>query len=230
MGPSGGYPLVRDARPERIVREVERSLARLRTDVIDLYYLHRVDEKVAFDEQWAAMASLVQAGKVRAIGLSEVDVPVLERASEIHPVAAVQSELSLWTRDALDDVVPLCHDQGAAFVPYAPLGRGYLTGTLADASFGSADVRATNPRFTRRALHGNVAIVEVVRRVGQRLDATPAQVALAWVLAQGAHLFPIPGTKRVTYLEENVAAGTLRLSDADLAELDAIPQAVGTRY
>ena len=230
VGPNGGYPLVRDARPERIVREVEGSLRRLRLETIDLYYLHRVDERVPFEEQWGALASLAKAGKVRAIGLSEVSVQQLEDASRIHSVAALQSELSLWTREALADVVPWCAENGVAFVPFSPLGRGYLTGTVTTASYEELDFRATNPRFTQEALDANRAIVDVVQRVATRIGATPAQVALAWVLAQGEHVLPIPGTKRLRYLEENVAAADLRLEPADLAELDRIPASVAPRY
>ena len=230
VGPNGGYPLVRDARPERIVREVDGSLRRLRTDVIDLYYLHRIDPDVPFEEQWGAMASLVQAGKVRAIGLSEVTRDELDRASAIHPVAALQSELSLWTREPLDDVVPWCHENGAAFVPYAPLGRGYLTGAVTDPGFDATDFRATNPRFTPEAIEANRGIVEVVRGVAERHRATPAQVAIAWVLGRGEHVIPIPGTKRLRYLEENLTASTLELSPEDLAELDSAPASVTPRY
>jgi aryl-alcohol dehydrogenase-like predicted oxidoreductase len=230
VGPNGGYPLLRDGRPARILAEVDGSLRRLRTDVIDLYYLHRIDEKVPFDDQWGAMVSLVDAGKVRALGLSEAGIEELERAQATHPVAALQSELSLWTRDPLDEVLPWCRDHGVAFVPFSPLGRGYLTGTLTGASFEGLDFRATNPRFTPEALEANTAIVDVARRVGERLGATRAQVALAWCLAQGDHVLPIPGTKRIRYVEENVAAASLVLTPQDLAELDDVPQALGSRY
>jgi aryl-alcohol dehydrogenase-like predicted oxidoreductase len=230
VGPNGGYPLERDARPERIVREVEGSLRRLRTDAIDLYYLHRVDEEVPFEDQWGAMASLVVAGTVRAIGLSEVTVEQLEAAAAIHPVAALQSELSLWTRDPIGGTLDWCATNGAAFVPFAPLGRGYLTGALTTASFEATDFRTTNPRFTQDALDANARIVEIVRGVAARLGATPAQVAIAWCLAQGEHVLPIPGTKRVRYLEENVGADDVRLSAEDLAELDALPPASTPRY
>jgi len=233
VGPNGGYPLVYDARPERIVREVEGSLRRLRTDVIDLYYLHRVDEKVPFEEQWGALASLVQAGKVHAIGLSEVSVERLEIADAIHPVAALQSELSLWTREALDDVVPWCASHGVAFVPFSPLGRGYLTGTVTTAAYQELDFRATNPRFTQESLDANRAIVDVVRGVAERLGATPAQAALAWVLAQGEHVLPIPGTKRRAYLEQNCAAVDLKLAKDEIEALSkAFPlnATAGTRY
>jgi aryl-alcohol dehydrogenase-like predicted oxidoreductase len=229
-GPTGGYPLARDARPERAADAVRASLERLRTDVIDLYYLHRVDDHVPLEESWGAMAALVEQGLVRAIGLSEVGVDELERAHAIHPVAAVQSELSLWTRDALDEVVPWCANHGAAFVPFSPLGRGFLTGTITHGGFDARDFRASNPRFTDEAIASNQAIVRVVRRVAERHEATPAQVALAWTLAQGAHVLPIPGTKRVRYLEENVAATELALTDDDLADLDAAPPASAPRY
>jgi aryl-alcohol dehydrogenase-like predicted oxidoreductase len=176
------------------------------------------------------MSGLVRAGKVRALGLSEVNVDELERAHAIHPVSAVQSELSLWTRDALPEIVPWCAANGAAFVPFAPLGRGFLTGAITAASFEDADFRAQNPRFTPEAIAANLAIVERVRAVAERHDATPAQVALGWVLARGDHVIPIPGTKRVTYLEENVGAAALRLTSDDLAELETLPAAFGSRY
>lgn len=230
VGPSGGYPLSRDARPERAAQAARASLERLRTDMIDLYYLHRVDEHVPLEESWGAMASLVEEGLVGAIGLSEVGVDELERAHAIHPVAAVQSELSLWTRDALEEVVPWCASHGAAFVPFSPLGRGFLTGAITRGGFDPRDFRASNPRFTDEAIASNQAIVRVVRRVAERHDATPAQVALAWTLAQGPHVLPIPGTKRARFLEENVAASGLALTDDDLAELDGAPPASAPRY
>jgi aryl-alcohol dehydrogenase-like predicted oxidoreductase len=230
VGPNGGYPLDRDARPERIVAEAEGSLRRLRTDAIDLYYLHRIDEAVPFEDQWGAMASLVERGTVRSIGLSEASVEQLDVANAIHPVSALQSELSLWTRDAIGGTLAWCERHGAAFVPFSPLGRGYLTGTLTSASFETQDFRATNPRFTREAIDANVVIVDAIRAVAARLGATAAQVAIAWCLAQGDHVLPIPGTKRRAYLEENVAAASLRLSPDDLAELDALPPASAPRY
>lgn len=230
VGPSGGYPLSRDARPERIVEQVHGSLQRLRIDTIDLYYLHRVDEVVPLEESWGAMSSLVDAGHVRALGLSEVGIDELDRAHAIYPVAAVQSELSLWTRDALDEVVPWCAEHGAAFVPFSPLGRGFLTGTITEARFEVGDFRSSNPRFTDEAIAANQRIVTVVREVAERHGATPAQVALAWTLAQGDHVLPIPGTKRIRYLEENVTAAAITLSDEDLAALDAVPTPSAPRY
>jgi aryl-alcohol dehydrogenase-like predicted oxidoreductase len=213
------------------VREaIDASLRRLRTDHVDLYQLHRVDPDVPLEETWGAMAETVAAGKARAIGMSEVSVAELERAQAIHPVASVQSEASLWTRDAFAEVVPWCAAHGAAFLPFAPLGRGFLTGALAPRSFGPGDFRKNNPRFQRDAMDANEALVERVRAVAGRHASTPAQVALAWLLAQGDHIVPIPGTRRAERLEENAAAADLRLTAEDLAELDALPDAVGSRY
>jgi aryl-alcohol dehydrogenase-like predicted oxidoreductase len=224
------YVLRKDGRPEHVLEAVDGSLRRLGTDFIDLYQLHRVDPEVPLEETWGALASLVQAGKVGAIGLSEVTVSELERAHAIHPVASVQSEGSLWTRDAFAEVVPWCAAHGAAFLPFAPLGRGFLTGALTPQRFPSGDFRKNNPRFQPEAMDANLALVETVKAVAARHDATPAQVALAWLLAQGDHVTPIPGTKRRSRLEENAAAATLHLSAEDLADLDALPAAVGSRY
>jgi aryl-alcohol dehydrogenase-like predicted oxidoreductase len=230
VGPSGGYPLDHDARPEHIADALDTSLRRLGVDYIDLYYLHRIDPDVPLEESWGVMAALVTAGKTVALGLSEVDVQQLERADAIHPVAAVQSELSLWTRDALPEVVPWCEEHGRAFVPFSPLGRGFLTGAITDASFDAADFRSRNPRFTPEAVEANKVVLERVTAIARRLGATPAQVAIAWSLAQGEHVIPIPGTKRIRYLRENCAAGALALSPEDLTDLDGLPEATGSRY
>jgi aryl-alcohol dehydrogenase-like predicted oxidoreductase len=225
------YDIRRNGSPAHIRAACDASLERLGTDVIDLWYLHRVDENVPVEESVGAMAEQVAAGKVRALGLSEVDVPILERAMRVHPIAAVQSELSLWTRDPLEEVLPWCKEHDVAFVPFAPLGRGFLTGRIgADDRFDSSDFRGRNPRFSAEALAANQALADRVRAVADRLGAAPGQVALAWVLAQGDQVLPIPGTKRLEYLEENIGAARLELSDADLAELDALPGAVGSRY
>ncbi len=224
------FAMHRDGSPTHVRGAVDASLRRLGVDVIDLYQLHRVDEKVPIEETWGAMAELVGAGKVRAIGLSEVSVNEIERAHAIHPVTSVQSELSLWTRDALAEVLPWCEAQGVAFIPFAPLGRGYLTGTVTRDSFDDDDFRARNPRFTREALATNLAIVDRVKHVAERRGSTLAQVALAWLLARGAQVVPIPGTKRVTRVEENVASAYLQLTPEDLAELDDAPAAAGSRY
>jgi aryl-alcohol dehydrogenase-like predicted oxidoreductase len=221
---------VRDARPERIREEVEGSLRRLRTDVIDLYYLHRIDDQVPFEDQWGAMAALVEAGTVRMLGLSEANVEELETASRIHPVAALQSELSLWTRDPIGGVLDWCSAHGVAFVPFSPLGRGYLTGSVTSAAFEPLDFRRTNPRFTQEALDANRVIVETARRVATRHGATPAQIAIAWCLAQGDHVLPIPGTRRLGTWRRTSRRSSIRLSPEDLAELDDAPAAVGSRY
>jgi aryl-alcohol dehydrogenase-like predicted oxidoreductase len=220
----------RDGRPEHVREGIDASLRRLQTDHVDLYQLHRVDENVPVEETWGAMAEVVAAGKARAIGMSEATVEQLERAHAIHPVASVQSELSIWTRDRLDDVLPWCREHDVSFIPFAPLGRGYLTGTITSASFDDRDFRARNPRFTRAALQANLAIVERVRAVAERLGATAAQVALAWALAQDERAIPIPGTTKIERVEENAGAANLVLHADELAELDAVPAPVGARY
>jgi aryl-alcohol dehydrogenase-like predicted oxidoreductase len=230
VGPNGGYPMANDARPEHVRSAIDASLRRLRTDVIDLYQLHRIDPAVPLEESWGVMAELVQAGKARALGLSEANVDELERARAIHPVASVQSELSLWTRDHLTDVIPWCAANGVAFIPFSPLGRGFLTGAITAATFDDLDFRAKNPRFTQASIDANLAIVDRIRVVAQRRGATPAQIAIAWTLAQGPHVIPIPGTRRMRYVEENAAAADIRLTDQELAELDTLPEAAGARY
>ena len=221
----------RDGRPEHIREACDGSLGRLGIDVIDLYYLHRVDPQVPVEETWGAMAGLVSAGKVRFLGISEASVEELERVSRVHPVTAVQSELSLWTRDHLPGVVPWCAAHGASFVAFAPLGRGFLTGAIAaGARFESTDFRSKLPRFREEAVAENQQIVERLRAVAARRGATAAQVALAWVLARGEHVLAIPGTQRRRYLEENVAATDLDLTPEELEELDALPAPVGGRY
>ncbi|MFL6052327.1 MAG: aldo/keto reductase [Actinoallomurus sp.] len=222
------HRMSRDGTPEHVRAGAEASLRRLGTDVIDLYYLHRVDPDVPLAETWGAMAELVAEGKVRHLGLSEVTVAQAEEAHRIHPVAAVQSELSLWTRDALGgdgqgDVVGWCAANGAAFVPFSPLGRGFLTGAVTTAEFEETDVRRRLPRFQPEALRENLRIVDVVRKIAERHAVTPAQVAIAWTLAQGGHVIPIPGTKRQNHLYENTRAAGVDLTEDDLAELDAVP-------
>jgi aryl-alcohol dehydrogenase-like predicted oxidoreductase len=230
VGPNGGYPLGNDGRPEHIREAVEGSLRRLRVDVIDLYQLHRIDPRVPLEESWGTMSELVGAGKVRALGMSEAGVEELERAHAIHPVATVQSELSLWFTDRLDDVVPWCAAHDTAFIPFAPLGRGFLTGTLTKGATEPGDFRSTLPRFTQPAVDANQAIVQRVRDVADRHGATPAQIGLAWVLAQGEHVIPIPGTRRLRHLEENAGAAAVSLNAEDLADLRDLPEVTGTRY
>ena len=225
------YRFGRDGSPAHVREACDESLSRLGVDALDLYYLHRIDPNVPVEETWGAMAELVAAGKVRRLGISEAKVDELERVSRIHPVAAVQSELSLWTRDYLHDVVPWCAAHGAAFVAFAPLGRGFLTGKIgADARFDASDFRSKLPRFSSDAVAENQRLVDAVRAVAAGRGVTPAQVALAWVLSRGEHVLAIPGTQRRKYLEENLAAADLALTDSDLAELDAIPAPAGARY
>jgi aryl-alcohol dehydrogenase-like predicted oxidoreductase len=225
------YTLGRNGRPEHIHALIDGSLRRLGVDHVDLYYLHRPDPQVPIEESVGALGEIVAAGKARAIGLSEVTRDELARGHATHPIAAVQSELSLWTRDALPEVLPFCAANGIAFVPFSPLGRGFLTGRLTSREeLEEGDARRNWPRFEQEALEANRAIVDAVQRVAARHGAAPGQIALAWTLAQGEHVVPIPGTKRFPYLEENAAAADVELTAQDLAELDAVPEAVGTRY
>ncbi len=226
----GHKQIDRDGRPEHVRSAIDASLQRLQTDRVDLWQLHRVDPDVPLEETWGAMAEAVSAGKVRFLGLSEVTAEQAARAHAVHPVTTIQSELSLWTRDPLEEVLPWCVDNGVGFLPFSPLGRGFLTGAVTSGSFDARDFRARLPRFTDEAMAQNSAIVEGVRAVADRVGAAPAQVALAWVLAQGEHVVPIPGTKRLRYLEDNAAAAHVELSPEDLAELDALPAPVGARY
>ena len=220
----------RDGRPEHIESALDASLERLGVDAVDLYQLHRIDPGVPVEETWGAMASAVASGKARTLGLSEPTLAELQRAHAVHPVTTVQSELSLWTREQLDDVQPWCRDNDVAFIPFSPLGRGFLTGTLDSDSFDDDDMRGRFPRFQDEAMARNRAIVDGVRTIASAHDATPAQVALAWVLAQGENVIPIPGTRRIHYLEENCAATAVELSAGELASLDALPPAEGERY
>jgi aryl-alcohol dehydrogenase-like predicted oxidoreductase len=220
-----------NGRPEHVRKSIDESLRRLGTEYVDLYQLHRVDPQVPLEETWGAMAEAVEAGKARQIGLSEVSVDQIERAQAIHPVASVQSELSLWTRDPLAEVLPFCEEQGIAFLPFSPLGRGFLAGRFASYDdLPADDFRRRLPRFQQQALRANLAIVGLVRELAGRIGATPAQVALAWVLAQGRYVVPIPGTKTPKYLADNAGGAAVTLTTADLAELDALPPAQGTRY
>lgn len=219
-----------NGRPGHIRDSCEGSLRRLGVDFIDLYTLHRVDPDVPVEESVGAMAELAAEGKIGAIGLSEVDVATVERARSVHPIASVQSELSLWTRQALSDVVPWCEANGVAFLPFSPLGRGFLTGVLDTTALTPTDFRYGMPRFSEEAVAANQAIVDGIAAVATRHAATNAQVALAWLLAQGDMVVPIPGTKRTAYLEDNAGAAGLALSTDDLAALDALPEPVGTRY
>ena len=213
----------------------EVSLLRLGVDVIDLYYMHRPPQTVEIEEAVGAMAELVAEGKVRYLGLSEVDGDQLRRAHAVHPITAVQSEYSLWTRDLETSVAPAMRELGVGLVPYSPLGRGFLTGTVDVAALGATDFRSRNPRFADGAAAANAKIAAEVRAVAEDRGVTPAQVALAWVYAQadrlGVPIVPIPGTKRVRYLEQNVAALDVTLTPEDLDRLNPLAgQVVGARY
>jgi aryl-alcohol dehydrogenase-like predicted oxidoreductase len=220
-----------DGTPANAKRAADESLARLGIDVIDLYYQHRRDPGVPIEETVGAMKDLVEAGKVRYIGLSEVGPQTLRRANAVHPISALQSEYSLWERGVEAEILPALRELGIGFVPYSPLGRGYLTGTVKVDELAKDDWRRTNPRFQEENAKRNDDLVDIVRRVAERRGATPAQVALAWVLAQGRDLVPIPGTKRVKYLEENVGSLDVHLTEEDLRDLDSLAgQAAGERY
>jgi len=213
-----------DCRPERLKQCCDESLDRLGVDVIDLWQLHRPDPDVPIEESVGAMAEMVAAGKVRAIGVSEVTIAQLDAAHRTHPLAGVQYELSLWSRAALDEVLPWCEAHQVALVPYSPLGRGFLTGRIGpDRTFAPDDARAGNARFTPEALRANQAIVDGVRAIGQRIGATVAQVSLAWVLAQGDSVIPIPGPDRIDQLEEDVGAAAVVLDAEALSALAALP-------
>ena len=221
----------RNGRPGHIRKSIDGSLRRLGTDHVDLYQLHRVDPEVPLEESWGAMAESVAAGKARHIGLSEVTVDEIKRAQAVHPVASVQSELSLWTRDPLAEAMPYCEQQGIAFLPFSPLGRGFLAGRFSSfVDLPQDDFRRRLPRFQEDALRANLAIVGRVRQIAERVGATPAQVALAWILAQGRYVVPIPGTKTPKYLTDNAGAADVELTEADLADLDALPAPEGARY
>ena len=211
-----------DGSPENAARVCDESLRRLGTDHIDLYYQHRVDPDVPIEETVGAMGELVAAGKVRFIGLSEAAPETIRRAHATHPLTAVQSEYSLWTREPEDEVLPTLRELGIGFVPYSPLGRGFLTGQIRSLDdLSEDDWRRTNPRFQGEAFEENLRLADRVAELAEGIGATPAQVALAWVLAKGDDLVPIPGTKKPERVEENAAAADLELTDAQVAELDA---------
>jgi aryl-alcohol dehydrogenase-like predicted oxidoreductase len=219
-----------DSRPEQIRRVAEASLRRLRTDVIDLFYQHRVDPDVPIEDVAGTVGDLVREGKVRHLGLSEAGAETIRRAHAVHPVTAVQSEYSLWTRDPEAEVLPTLGALGIGFVPFSPLGKGFLTGTVdAGTQFSAGDIRATIPRFTAENRTANVALVGHVRTLAEAKGATPGQVALAWLLAQQPWIVPIPGTRRLSRVEENAGAAALTLSADEVAALDALARTVGVR-
>ncbi|MDJ1132478.1 aldo/keto reductase [Streptomyces iconiensis] len=242
---AGEQHLVANGRPSYVKRACDASLRRLQTDVIDLYQLHRADPEVPVEETWGAMADLVAAGKVRALGfcavgaradrragtrMHDATIRQLERVQQVFPVSGVQAELSVWSREPLERLLPWCEARGIGFLAAMPLGNGYLTGALTTGGgFEPDDVRARHPRFTAEMMAANQPIVAGLRRVARRHgDATPAQVALAWLLAQGRHVIPVPGTKKERWVRENAAAPDLVLTAEDLVEIGALPGAVGS--
>jgi len=231
---SGGTRLV-DSSPENVQRACDGSLKRLGIETIDLYYQHRVDPGVPIEETVGAMAKLVAAGKVRMLGLSEAGLDALRRTVKIHPIAALQSEYSLWSREVeTNGVLATCRELGITFVPYSPLGRGFLTGAIQKLDdLDATDWRRTNPRFGAKALEENLKLADAVKQLAKEKAVTPAQLALAWVLAQGEDMVPIPGTKRLRYLDDNLGALQVRLSEGDkkkIADRVAQFQVVGERY
>ncbi|MBT2498044.1 aldo/keto reductase [Agromyces sp. ISL-38] len=217
-----------DSRPEQIRRVADASLKRLRTDVIDLFYQHRVDPDVPIEDVAGTVGELVKDGKVRHFGLSEAAAPTIRRAHTVHPVTALQSEYSLWTRDPEAEVLPTLAELGIGFVPFSPLGKGFLTGTVAPTTnFADGDIRATIPRFTEENRTANAELVDHVAELARRKGASPGQIALAWLLAQQPWIVPIPGTRRTSRIEENAGATQVPLSADELSDLDTLAQRIG---
>ncbi|HRE49333.1 MAG TPA: aldo/keto reductase [Aggregatilineales bacterium] len=228
--PSAGL----DSRPEQIKRVAEASLKRLRVEAIDLFYQHRPDPNVPIEDVAGAVKDLIQEGKVKHFGLSESDAPTIRRAHAVQPVAALQSEYSIWWTPIEAEILPTCEELGIGLVPYSPLGRGYLTGKIDEnATFAENDIRARNPRFTQEAMKANRVVVDLLEQIGAEYQATPAQIALAWLLAQKPWIVPIPGSRRIERLNENNGAVNIALTDHDLAEIKTAMAAisvVGHRY
>jgi aryl-alcohol dehydrogenase-like predicted oxidoreductase len=235
LDPNGERPWVGvDSRPEHIKAVADASLRRLKIDAIDLFYQHRVDPDVPIEDVAGAVKELIQEGKVKHFGLSEAGVQTIRRAHAVQPVTAVQSEYSLWTRGPEAEVLPTLEELGIGFVPYSPLGRGFLTGKIDEnTTFDSSDFRNVLPRFTPEARKANQSLVDLLGEIGRRKNATPAQLALAWLLAQKPWIVPIPGTRKLERLEENIGAAEVELTDDDLREIDEAASRItveGTRY
>ena len=234
LDPQSGRSVGVDSRPLHIKEVAEASLKRLKTDVIDLFYQHRVDPDVPIEDVAAAVKELIQQGKVKHFGLSEPGVQTIHRAHAVQPVAAIQTEYSLWWRKPEDEVLPLLEELGIGFVPYSPLGRGYLTGKMNEnTTFDSTDFRNTLPRFTPEARKANQVLVDLLGEISKRKNATPAQIALAWLLAQRPCIVPIPGTTKLHRLEENIGATKIELTEEDLREIETAASEIkvhGARY
>jgi aryl-alcohol dehydrogenase-like predicted oxidoreductase len=234
-GEKGPHPSVGvDSRPEQIKRVAEASLKRLRVEVIDLFYQHRPDPDVPMEDVAGAVKDLIQAGKVKHFGLSESNADQIRRAHAVQPVTALQSEYSLWWRNIEAEILPTCEELGIGVVPYSPLGRGYLTGKIDEnTTYDSTDIRSHNPRFTPEAIKANRAVIDLLEKIGSEKVATPAQIALAWLLAQKPWIVPIPGSRKLTRLAENIGAAKVELTSADLGEIEqAMSQitVIGDRY
>ena len=231
-GPS--VPMGQDSRPEQIKRVADASLKRLRVDVIDLFYQHRPDPNVPMEDVAGAVKELIQAGKVRHFGLSEANADQIRRAHAVQPVTALQSEYSIWWRNIEAEILPTLEELGIGLVPYSPLGRGYLTGKVDESTtFDSTDIRSRNPRFTPEAIRANRVVIDLLEKIGAEKRATPAQIALAWLLAQKPWIVPIPGSRKLERLDENNGAVNIQLTPEDLREIDgamAQIQVVGDRY
>jgi aryl-alcohol dehydrogenase-like predicted oxidoreductase len=223
-----------DSRPEQIKRVAEASLKRLRVEAIDLFYQHRPDPNVPIEDVAGAVKDLIQAGKVKHFGLSEASADLIRRAHAVQPITALQSEYSIWWRTIEEDILPACEQLGIGLVPFSPLGRGYLTGKVNESTtFDSSDIRSRNPRFTQEAIKANRVVIELLERIAAEKGATPAQIALAWLLAQKPWIVPIPGSRKLERLDENLGATNIALTQADLAEIaNAMAQikVVGDRY
>jgi aryl-alcohol dehydrogenase-like predicted oxidoreductase len=223
-----------NGRPEYVKQACEASLRRLGVDYIDLYYQHRVDPKTPIEETIGAMADLVKEGKVRYLGLSEAAPKTIQRAHNVHPITALQTEYSLWSRDVEDEILPLCRELGIGFVPYSPLGRGFLTGQIQKfEDLAEDDYRRYSPRFQGENFQRNLDLVKKIKEIANEKDCKPSQLALAWLLAQGEDIVPIPGTKRIQYLEENIGALSIALTETDLARINEVAPrgaAAGERY
>lgn len=228
--PAAGF----DSRPEQIRRVAEASLQRLRVDAIDLFYQHRMDPNVPIEDVAGAVQDLIKEGKVKHFGLSEADATTIRRAHAVQPVAALQSEYSIWWRDIEPEILPTCEELGIGLVPYSPLGRGFLTGTINEkTTYDSADIRSHNPRFTPEAIKANQAVIDLLIQIGATKSATPAQIALAWLLAQKPWIIPIPGSRNINRLDENLGAANIELTPQDLAAIDSTMShinVVGHRY
>jgi aryl-alcohol dehydrogenase-like predicted oxidoreductase len=222
IAPDGTRSGKLNSRPEHVKQVADASLKRLKTETIDIFYQHRVDPDVPIEDVAGAVKELIQAGKVKEFGLSEAGANTIRRAHAVQPVAAIQSEYSIWTRDPEPEVLPLCEELGIGFVPWSPLGQGFLTGKIdASTKFESTDFRAVFPRFTEEARTANQGVVELLHKIAARKNATPAQIALAWLLAQKPWIVPIPGTTKIPRLEENIGSVSVELTSGDLAEIHA---------